>query len=487
PLGNPARDAAAVGALLKQAGFDVTSALDLDKSSMSRALRTFTRSVSERPEDAVVLIYYAGHGLQVDGENFLIPTDAVIAQESDVAVEAMRLADVMTMLETVRSKTRIVILDACRDNPFADMAKTAPRGLALVNAPAGTLIAYSTSPGNTADDGSAGNSPFAAALLKSAREPGLPIETALKNVRLAVHGVTGGRQTPWEVSALIEPFSFFPGGKAVAADPSAAKNTDAWRKELRSMSPRQAAEVAIREDNVIVYEVYLSIYGGDVLAAPVRAILDRRQMMIAWLEAVTLNTASAFEAFLRRFPNSDLAETARRLQDRTEARSSFARSITPVLGLSANALNNAPQTIVREVRVPVEVIREVKVPGPVREIIKEVKVPGPVREIIKEVKVPGPVREIIKEVKVPGPVREIIKEVKVPGPVKIVPGPVKIVPGPVKIVHVPGLSKPCRCGGGGNIRIPGGVNQGGHRFQGGGRGDLRALDKALRQLGNRRR
>jgi uncharacterized caspase-like protein len=171
PLNNPARDAVAVSALLKQAGFDVTAAQDLNKSDMSRALRSFTRSLADKPDGTVVLIYYAGHGLQVDGENFLVPTDAAIAQESDVAVEAMRLADVMAMLEAVRSKTRIVILDACRDNPFADMAKSAPRGLALVNAPAGTLVAYSTSPGNTADDGAGSNSPFAAALLSRRANP----------------------------------------------------------------------------------------------------------------------------------------------------------------------------------------------------------------------------------------------------------------------------------------------------------------------------
>jgi hypothetical protein len=456
PLNNPARDAVAVSALLKQAGFDVTAAQDLNKSDMSRALRSFTRSLADKPDGTVVLIYYAGHGLQVDGENFLLPTDAAIAQESDVAVEAMRLADVMAMLETVRSKTRIVILDACRDNPFADMAKSAPRGLALVNAPAGTLVAYSTSPGNTADDGAGSNSPFAAALLKSAREPGLPIETALKNVRLAVHGVTRGQQTPWEVSALTEPFSFFPGGKTIKADADAGRSKDVWRKDLKAMTPRQAFDVAIREDNVIVYEIYLSIYAADPLAPAIRAIFDRRQMMVAWLEAVTLNTASAFEAFLKAFPNSDLAETARKLKDRAEARSSFARSIQPVLGLSSNALKNAPQTIVREVKVPVEVVKIKEVPV-VKEVIKEVRVPSPpeIRTVVKEV---------IKEVKVPGPVREVIREVKVPGP--------------VRIVHVPGPSRPCRCGGqGGSIQIPG-VRPGGRhtgpiRIPGGHRGGAR--------------
>jgi hypothetical protein len=322
-LTNPARDADAVGSLLKEAGFQVTSALDLDKASMSKVIRFFTNSIAEKPERTVVLIYFAGHGVQVDGENFLVPVDATIAREADVPLEAMRMGDLMSMIETVRSKTRIIILDACRDNPFGDIAKSAPRGLAMVNAPAGTLLAYSTSPGHTADDGTGSNSPFAQALLKSAREPGLPIETALKNVRLDVHGATGGRQTPWEVSALTEPFAFFPGA---GVKPAAAtnKSADQWRKELQGLTPRNAFAAAVRENDVVVYEQYLALYGSDPLASNLRSILDRRLMMLAWQEAVALNSEAGFAAFLARYPNSDLSATARRLQQRTQSRMAMA-------------------------------------------------------------------------------------------------------------------------------------------------------------------
>jgi hypothetical protein len=323
-LNNPVRDADAVGSLLKDAGFQVTSALDLDKASMSKVIRFFTNNIAEKPENTVVLIYFAGHGVQVDGENFLVPVDATIAREADVPLEAMRLADLMAMLETVRSKTRIVILDACRDNPFGDIAKSAPRGLALVNAPAGTLLAYSTSPGHTADDGTGSNSPFAQALLKSAREPGLPIETALKNVRLAVHGSTGGRQTPWEVSALTEPFAFFPGASGVKPAASSDKTADQWRRDLQGMSSRDAFALAVRENDVVVFEQYLALFGNDPLAAGLRSILDRRLMMLAWQEAVALNSEAAFAAFLARYPNTDLSATARRLQQRAQSRMAIA-------------------------------------------------------------------------------------------------------------------------------------------------------------------
>jgi hypothetical protein len=337
PLDNPERDAQAVGALLKDAGFQVTSALDLDKASMSKVIRFFVTSIAEKPENSVALIYFAGHGMQVDGENFLVPVDAAVAREADVPLEAMRLGDLMSMLETIRAKTRIVILDACRDNPFVDIANTAPRGLALVNAPAGTLLAYSTSPGHTASDGSSTNSPFAQALLKSAREPGLPIESALKNVRLAVHGATGGRQTPWEVSALTEPFAFFPGSGPIKRDTSADKSAEEWRRDLKAMSPREAFAVAVREDIPVVYEEYLALYGSDPLAVNLRAILDRRLMMLAWQEAVALNTEAAFAAFLARYPNSDLSATARRLQQRAQNRLAMASA----LGAGANIIQAA--------------------------------------------------------------------------------------------------------------------------------------------------
>ena len=459
PLPNPARDAKAVGALLQEAGFDVTPAFDLDKAGMSKAIRAFTARMADKPEKTVTLIYFAGHGAQVEGENYLIPVDATIARESDLPLESMRVGDMMNMLDNVRSKTRIVFLDACRNNPFADLAKTAPRGLALVNAPAGTLVAYSTSPGTTADDGTGNNSPFATALLKSAREPGLAIETMLKSVRLSVHGATTGRQTPWEVSALTEPFSFFPGSGPLKRDSNAGKSAETWRKELQAMTPAAAFDVALREDNIIVYQQYVSLFENDPLAARVRSLLDRRQMMVAWLEAVTLNSPSGFAAFLARYPDSDLAATARRMEERAKSRSSFARSFSPVLGLTANALSNQPEirTIVREVRVP-----------EVRTVVQEVKVPSPpeirtvVKEVVREVRVPSPpeIRTVTKEV---------VKVVNLPGPACSCGGSgrrIDVRTGPPPVIHGPRIQGPRIHGGGrGGIRVVGG---GGIRVSGGG-------------------
>src|SRR5215216_3568499 len=182
-LPNPANDAKAMAELLTAAGFEVISAPNLAQNEMRQAISNFAGIVAGKGPDTVTLLFYAGHGLQVDGENFLVPIDARIQREADVPLQSMRLADVMNTLAAVPSKTRIVILDACRNNPFSDINKTTGRGLAIVDAPTGSLVSYSTAPGTEAQDGDAANSPFTAALLKIGREPGLPIEQALKRDR----------------------------------------------------------------------------------------------------------------------------------------------------------------------------------------------------------------------------------------------------------------------------------------------------------------
>src|SRR5215831_12608076 len=211
-LPNPANDAKAMTKFLSSAGFQVLQAPDLTQSDMRRTIGTFASIISEKGPDTVALVFYAGHGLQVDGENFLVPVDAQIEREADVPLQATRLADVMNALASVPSKSRIVILDACRNNPFSAINKTGGRGLAIVDAPNGSLVSYSTAPGTEALDGIGANSPYTKALMKIGQEPGLPIEQLLKRVRLDVSNATASQQFPWESSSLTVDFSFFPAG-----------------------------------------------------------------------------------------------------------------------------------------------------------------------------------------------------------------------------------------------------------------------------------
>jgi Caspase domain len=389
-LPNPANDAKAMADLLKAAKFDVTEAPNLGQSEMRRAIRDFAAKAAQAGPETVLLLFYAGHGLQVDGENYLVPVDANIQREADLPIEAIRLHDVMNILEAVPSITSIVILDACRNNPFSEINKTIGRGLAIVDAPKGTIVSYSTSPGATALDGAGEHSPFTAALLDVARRPGVPVEQTFKNVRIAVHNTTHGQQTPWESTSLTANFVFFPGSALAKADEKTKPRTVVeWKREIEKLAPAEAFEQVLGADVVQAYEAYVDVFPAPPFGPRARGILSRRQEMIAWNLAVTLNSAASFQTFLESYPNSDLAATAQRLLKRAKNRQAVLGPQALARAISVNPANNnaAPQVKVVEkiVEVPKIVEKIVKVPE-VRVVEKVVKVPQ-VKVVEKVVKV----------------------------------------------------------------------------------------------------
>jgi hypothetical protein len=214
PLANPTNDAADFAAELRKLGFAVIEKVDLDKASMDRAIRDFAEKLGGAK---VGLFFYAGHGLQVGGQNYLVPIDAMLASASAIDFEMVRLDLVHRTMERETS-TNILMMDACRDNPLArNLARAlgtrstqVGRGLALVESGEGTLISFSTQPGNVALDGTGRNSPYAAALLKHLTTPGDDLPTILINVRKDVMKATGRRQVPWEHSAMTAKFYFTP-------------------------------------------------------------------------------------------------------------------------------------------------------------------------------------------------------------------------------------------------------------------------------------
>jgi hypothetical protein len=353
-LPNPANDAKAMTEFLKGAGFDVVAAPNLAQNEMRQAISNFAGMVAAKGPDTVALVFYAGHGLQVDGENFLVPIDARIQREADVPMQAMRLADLMNILRAVPTKATIAILDACRNNPFSEINKTTGRGLAIVDAPTGSFVSYSTAPGTEAQDGDGENSPFTTALLAIGREPGLPIEQAFKRVRSMVHNSTRQTQTPWESSSLTTDFAFFPGaggGALASADKTtkvsatsnggasgrrvASRSVESWRSEFKSRPAPDAYRIVIEEGTPEAFEAYLAVYNAAPNAPRVRSLLDRRREMMAWYTAVTLNTIASYEAFLGRYGGSDLALTAQRLLQRARDRSLMTASIGPTCPCSA--------------------------------------------------------------------------------------------------------------------------------------------------------
>ena len=255
-LANPSNDARSVAQLLNNAGFEVTTATDLTRSDMVKVVEDFTSKIADRGPNAVAMIYYAGHGVQLEGENYLLPVDARISKLADLDGNSVRLVDLMGTLETIPSRARIVVLDACRNNPFPDVDDSG-RGLAIVDAPSNSIVGYSTAPGMVAHDGDGNHSPYTSAFLNIARQPNLPIQQLFKRVRLEVNNATGGRQTPWESSSLTNDFYFF-GDTAVAATRAPDRGPVVqMASNLPSRSVGQAYDYVLSEGSPEYYEEFI--------------------------------------------------------------------------------------------------------------------------------------------------------------------------------------------------------------------------------------
>jgi hypothetical protein len=220
PLRNPVNDANLVAATLRELGFDVIARTDVNLREMQLAVREFSRKIQN---GSVGLFYYAGHGMQSAGRNFLLPLGAQIEVEGDVVLEGLDLNSVLEQMGMAQNRLNIVILDACRNNPFTRSFRSASQGLAQVNAPAGTFIAYATAPGQTASDGKGQNGLYTQELMANLRSPGLPIEEVFKRVRVQVKQKSNGVQIPWDASSLEGAFYFVEGtptaGAATAEPP----------------------------------------------------------------------------------------------------------------------------------------------------------------------------------------------------------------------------------------------------------------------------
>src|ERR1700754_3954890 len=331
-LPNPANDAKAVTQLLTDSGFEVSTAADLSQTQMREKVSEFADKVAARGADTVALVFYAGHGLQINGENYLVPIDIDVKREADIPIQAVRLNDILNTLTSVPSKMRLLILDPCRNNPFPDINKTAGGGLAIVDAKVGspgTFLSFSTSPGAVAEDGSGSNSPYTTALLAAGKESGIPIEETFKRVRLAVNKATEGRQTPWDSSSLTEDFRFS-GASVAAPNPAAAprKSVAEWTRDLKGKPVEAANEIIVADGTDEAYEAFAGLYAQTPLGVLARDWLNRHIRMVAWNNAVIINTAAGYRGFLAKFPNSDLTATARKLEERLRNRPDIAPVVT---------------------------------------------------------------------------------------------------------------------------------------------------------------
>ena len=211
-LKNPANDSRLMAQNLRKLGFEVRLGNDLDRARMNKVVADFADGL---PEGATALVFYAGHGMQIGGASYLVPVDMVVTSEQSVPLRAYPLKTLLERLSASRASVNLVVLDACRDNPFQPETPIRYRsfnnlGLAPVQAPVGTVVAYSTSPGQLAADGQAANSVYTSALAEVMLEPGLSIEAMFKKVGVQVRNKTQDDQIPWFESSLSEEYFFRP-------------------------------------------------------------------------------------------------------------------------------------------------------------------------------------------------------------------------------------------------------------------------------------
>lgn len=208
PLKNAVNDARAIGDALVRIGFEVTEKLDATRAEMTAAIRAYTRSLAARK--CVGLFYYAGHGVQLAWTNYIVPVDAAIDRLEDVSKQAVAVTTLVGGITRAANPMNVIILDACRDNPFGGEKAARPKGLSQMDAPPSTLLAYATSPGNVASDGEGANGLYTEHLLRELAVKEARIEDVFKRVRLGVRRKSNGTQIPWESTSLEEDFYFLP-------------------------------------------------------------------------------------------------------------------------------------------------------------------------------------------------------------------------------------------------------------------------------------
>jgi Caspase domain len=207
-LKNPANDANAMGSVLKSLGFEVTIKIDTAQGDMTAAIQTHIQTLTKRK--CVGLFYFAGHALQIAWRNFLLPVDAAVKRMEDIKAQGVDLGSLIDGITKAANPMNVIVLDACRDNPFSRDFRVEQKGLAQIDAPPGTLLAFATSPGNVASDGEGVNGLYTEHLLREIQVKETRIEDVFKRVRLGVRRKSNGSQIPWESTSLEEDFYIQP-------------------------------------------------------------------------------------------------------------------------------------------------------------------------------------------------------------------------------------------------------------------------------------
>lgn len=313
-------DAGLVAQTLRQIGFEVIEGANVNHDEFRSALRDFIEKAEAAGPQGVIALYVSGLGLQDQGENFIVPAKARLRQRADLALETLRLADLIRAMAVLPESQKFVMIDAAYHHPLtARILDNAP-GLGLVEAEPGMLIGFNQSPGQAAALPRTNFSHYALALAEALREPGLDITQVFERVRLRVHDLSEAAETPWHVSGLEAPLVLNQGGGAGAAGVGAVIATPSRRlAALRDSSPEEAYAKAVELDTIAGYQAFIEAYPRHPLAKRVEAMIAARREASYWLKTRKANSPRAYWSYLRHYPKGPHADEARRRLDRLSA------------------------------------------------------------------------------------------------------------------------------------------------------------------------
>jgi len=343
PLANPANDAADMASTLKKLGFTVILKKDANIEMMEEAIEDFGGRLKR---GGVGLFFYAGHGVQVYGSNYLIPIGAKIKKESDVKYRAIDAARILDEMENAGNGMNIVILDACRDNPFGRSFRSGSRGLSIIaTAPRGTYITYSTSPGNVAADGKGRNSPYTESLLNHINTPGLPIEQVFKQVRQDLARKTAGQQVPWELSSLSGDFYFNASGTKIRREQALQSGDKAADDDLAEERRKLAEEKErLRKEQELLKEKNALAETRRKIEDERRKVEEDRQRMASLPKADPVRGTRAIDSLSASVSEIKFFESPYDAPDRDKRiyRTSFSRTSSRYICWELNLAHPAP-------------------------------------------------------------------------------------------------------------------------------------------------
>ncbi|KRR00581.1 caspase family protein [Bradyrhizobium valentinum] len=310
PLATASNDAGLIAQTLQAAGFDVIGARDLDGDTLRKSFRDFIQKAESSGPDTVAMVYLAGYGLQLAGENYFVPVDSAINRDADVPIEALRTGDYIRQLASLPLKAGIVVLDAARQQPF--VGGQIASGLALVEADPHMLIAFNAAPGTVAPAEQGPYGIYAQSLAEMIRTGGLPLPEVFNRVRLRVNEASKGAQVPWDSQKVDAAFTFFERAPDAPA-PAPPDQVAAIRsKPIRDLGAQDAYAAALERDTLPAYEDFLAAYPDDPMAKRVRAIAAARREAITWRRTYRADTPNAYWSYLQRYPRGPHAADARR-------------------------------------------------------------------------------------------------------------------------------------------------------------------------------